>query len=196
MISVLQLPIKAVVAALLKLAIALGSGMLIALFAACGGSSSGNSGTQDVEYQRVITTEKTFSIDEVKALGYKVAKSYDVSELPEASGAYYGFWTPTEKTSPVDFEVRVYPSHDIAVTTGTALADEGSGDDAVLNSSKATWDEGLLDRRRVVGPGASQGTGVPRYQDYMILGNIIVLCEGLNTQDAQDNCTIMATALN
>jgi hypothetical protein len=196
MISVFHLSKEAVIAALPKLGIALVSGTLITLLAACGGSSSGTSGTPDVEYQRVMTVDKTFSIDDVKALGYKIAKSYDVSELPEASGAYYGFWTPTGKTSPVDFEVRVYPAHDIAVTSGTALADEGSGDDAVLNSSKATWDEGLLDRRRVVGPGASQGTGVPRYQDYMILGNIIVLCEGLNTQDAQDNCTIMATALN
>ena len=195
MISVFHLPTGAVIAALPKTALALASGILIALLAACGGSSSGDSDTPDVEYQRVITTDKTFTIADVKALGYKAAKSYDVTELPDASGAYYGFWTPTEKTSPVDFEVRVYPTHDIAVTSGTALADEGSGDDAVLNSSKATWDEGLLDRRRVVGPGASQGTGVPRYQDYMILGNIIVLCEGLNTQDAQENCTKMETAL-
>jgi hypothetical protein len=164
--------------------------------AACGGSGSTDSNESTTEYVRVITTDKTFTIDDVKALGYKVAKSYDVSELPDASGAYYGFWTPTAKTAPTDFEVRVYATHDVAVASGTALADEGSGDDAVLNSNKATWDVGLLDRRRVVGPGASQGTGVPRYQDYMILGNIIVLCEGINTDDARDNCTLMATALN
>ncbi len=70
-----------------------------------------------------------------------------------------------------------------------------TGDDAVLDRSVSTWPEGLSDRRRVVGPGASQASGQPRYPNYVILGNLVILCEGRNLEDAQDECDEIVSAL-
>ena len=41
---------------------------------------------------RVIDEGRLYTFDEFTAVGFKKNKSYDVSELPAAESAYYGFW--------------------------------------------------------------------------------------------------------
>ncbi len=158
---------------------------------ACGGSD----GDSSQDFVRVIESEKTYSLDDLSAIGYRDAKSYDVNGLVGASAAYYGFWRVDSSADPVDYEIRVYPSHTVAVESGTAQAEEVTGEDAVLNRDLSSWPEGLSDRRKVVGPGASQGSGQPRYEDYVILGNLVILCDGLNLEHAQEQCTNIVNAL-
>ena len=44
------------------------------------------------------------------------------------------------------------------------------------------WDEGVRDRRMMVGPGS--GTQTSRYGDFVILGD---LCQGRNSEQALDH---------
>lgn len=169
--------------------------ILVTLLLGCGGST--NSGSQlENEFKQVIGTDTVYSVANLENIGYKVSKSYDVEGLVGSLAAYYGFWQPPSSNSPVDFEVRVYESHDVAVASGTAQAEEATGDDAVLDRAESSWPEGLTDRRRVVGPGASQGTGQPRYPDYVIVGNLVVLCEGRNLEHARQLCAEFVAALH
>ena len=81
---------------------------------------------------------------------------------------------------------------------GTALAEEGSGPDAVLDDDDATYKEGVKDRRMIVGSGigggARSGTG-PRYGSYAIYGNMVMLCAGAVGEQALDRCEELANAL-
>ena len=129
-------------------------------------------------------------------------KDYNVEGLDHAVAAFYGFWRPPGE-NPMDYEVRVYPSHEDAVEFGTALADEGSGRDAVLTSNKATWVEGVRERRSTGGPGGGAAQGgpgarsghAPRYGDYAIFGNLIMLCEGSDSGQSLERCGALAAEI-
>ena len=172
-------------------------GLLIlpVLTSACGGSSADGPGSSGGEFVQVIDNGAVYTLADVKSIGYRVSKTYDVAGLTGATDAYYGFWRPTPNSDPGDFEVRIYPSHTEAVGSGTAQAEEMTGDDAVLDRAVSSWPEGINDRRRVVGPGASQATGRPRYPDYVIVGNLVVLCEGINLEHARELCEAFVAAL-
>ncbi len=78
--------------------------------------------------------------------GFKMAKEYDVSELPLATSAYMGYFTTPEGV-PVQYELRMYPDHASAIETGVEYADEVTGVDAFLRSVDVRWEEGTRDRR-------------------------------------------------
>lgn len=167
---------------------------VLAVTVACGGSSDG-SGLNNNEFVQVIASDTIYTLADLEGIEYKVSKTYDVEGLVDATDAYYGFWRDSANSAPVDYEVRIYASHTQAVESGTAQAEEATGDDAVLDRSISSWPEGINDRRRVVGPGASQASGQPRYLDYVILGNLVILCEGRNLEDARDQCGEIVSAL-
>ena len=81
-ISAIRLTIAAVLSALL---------VPIAL-PGCGSDSPGGGGGDAAIGARVIDEGRLYTFDEFTAVGFKKNKSYDVSELPAAESAYYGFW--------------------------------------------------------------------------------------------------------
>ena len=150
--------------------------MASALIFACGSSEN----TKSLEI--VTPSEQIFSLDDFTSVGYKKNRTYDVSELPEATGAWFGFWKNEGESN--DFEIRIYSSHEDAVSMGETLAAEVAGNDALIGKNEATWQEGSKDRRQV-GGGVDKGslglqaTGIfPKYGNYAIYGNAILLCEG------------------
>lgn len=158
--------------------------LLIAIaMTACGSTSSNTASEGGLE--QVTDIDRNLSIDDVLNVGWKKAKTYDVEGLDGAEVAQVGFWSHPE-IGPLDYEIRVYPSHQIAVEKGTPFAEEASGKDALLNTRDATWDEGVKDRRLIVGPGS--GTQTPRFGDYVILGNLVILCQGRNSEQALEQC--------
>ena len=166
---------------------------------ACGSSDSGSSGDSAPQgFQQITDLETVFEPDDLSAIGFKKARSYDLEGLPGASDAIFGFWR-IASGDPIDYEVRFYTNHADAVELGTALAEEGSGADAVLDADEATYKEGVKDRRMIVGSGigggARSGTG-PRYGGYAIYGNIVMLCAGAAGEQALERCEELATALN
>ncbi len=160
---------------------------------ACGSSEG------DAPLERVIDDERVFSVDDLRAAGMKAAKQYDVSDLPGGVDAWYGF--VGSASGPKDVEVRFYASHADAVALGTELADEASGDDALVDEETATWVVGVKDRIRLSSGGTADlaawsGQRVPNYADFVIFANMILLCQGDEPQQSLDLCHELIAALN
>lgn len=183
-----------------KLGYAVGAAMTVALLVLLGCGSAETSGGEAtaVEFQQVMDLGRNFTPEDLDEIGFKKSRSYDLEGLPGASDAIFGFWR-IASGDPIDYEVRFYGSHADAVDLGTALADEGSGADAVLDDDMATYKEGVKDRRMIVGSGigggARSGTG-PRYGDYVIYGNVVMLCGGAVGEQALERCEELANALD
>ena len=148
-------------------------------------------------FQKVTPSDRVFTFDDLVAAGFKKSKEYDVEGLTAATGAWFGWWKPGGD-DPVDIEVRFYRSHADAVEHGTAFAEEAPGEDAIINSNDATWKEDVRDRRSIIGGvpggGARSGAG-PKYPDYAIFANMVILCEGTTSDHSMERCESLVDAL-
>ena len=135
---------------------------------------------------KISDFERLFTVYDVIAIGWKKGKTYDVEGLEGADSAFMGFWE-LPGVGLLNYEVRIYPSHADAVELGIKFAENSSGADAALNADDALWDEGVRDRRIIVG-GGSRGSQNPRYGDYVIVGNMVILCEGRTPEHSLDQC--------
>ena len=172
---------------------------LVLLFAltGCGGDGSEIDG-----FVQIRTAPDNYMIEDLKAFGFKTSKHYDVKGLPDGLDAWKGFWglDPYERH---DYEIRFYSSHDLAVSSGKAIAIESTGAEFEANrdttqplfssgensgyrifKKKQTWTEGAKDRWHA-NPLGSVG---PTYPDWMILGNMVILCDGLDSEEALIRC--------
>ncbi|MEC9450983.1 MAG: DUF6810 family protein [Chloroflexota bacterium] len=152
--------------------------LIITLILISCSSAEGESNSESLDV--VTNSEKIFSMEDFYSVGFKDNRSYDVSELPGASDAVFGFWGKTKSESKT-YEIRIYNSHEDAVSLGESFAKEVTGNDAIIKSSASSWKEGIKDRRKIGGPGSSGGgrSGTfPRYGNYAIYGNVVMLCEG------------------
>ena len=168
-------------------------GLLVVLAAACGSESTGSVGPS----AQVSQSGAIYTVDDLMALGFKKSRTYSLDGLPGATEAIFGFWR-VPNGDPVDFEVRFYGSHDDAVSLGKALGEEGSGEDAVLDDSEATYQHGAKDRRIIIGHGAGGGgrSGIgPKYADYAIFDNLVMLCQGGTSGQSLERCGFLADAL-
>lgn len=169
--------------------IVLGMASISFLGSGCGANDVERSG----EFSQIDRGDRTYSIDDFKTIGYKTSKQYDVSELTGAQDAWFGFWKADGKT-PVEYELRFYVSHEEAISYGQALAEEVTGEDALIDES-ASWKEGLRDRRAAGGAQTTWGTVYPRYGDFAIYANIVMLCEGLDSAQSLERCSSMVDVL-
>ena len=126
----------------------------------------------DSSYDVVTNSSRIFTIEELESIGFKKSKEYDVTGLEGATKAINGFWLTD--IGGKEYELRFYPSHSMAVSLGESLAQEVTGKDAIIKKSDATWKEGIKDRRRSQRTSGSH----PKYGNYSIYGNIVILCEG------------------
>jgi len=150
----------------------------------CG--SGGSSSEAKENFERISDFERVLTFEDITATGWKKGKTYDVEGLDGAEAAYVGFWSPPGLDS-LNYEIRIYPSHEVAVEKGVPFAEDASGEGASLNADDAMWDEGVRDRRIIVG-GGSRGSQNPRYGDFVIVGNIVILCEGRTSEHSLDQC--------
>jgi hypothetical protein len=123
-------------------------------------------------YDVVTNSSHIFIFEELESIGFKKNKEYNVSGLEGAVRAVNGFWSTD--IGKKEYELRFYPSHSVAVSLGEPLAQEVTGKDAIIKKSDATWKEGIKDRRRSQRTSGSH----PKYGNYSIYGNIVILCEG------------------
>ena len=139
-----------------------------------------------------INADQTFrDLSSFEKAPFKLAKEYDVSELPMATAAYKVFFTPPD-SQPIQYELRIYPDHMSAVEKAIEYAEEVTGADALLRSADVRWDEGTNDRR---GGGAARGSLTPLYGDYAIIGNAIILCQGRNSTQSLNRCEALLLAV-
>jgi|LWDU01.1.fsa_nt_gi hypothetical protein len=163
--------------------------------AACGSGDA--TAAHRESFEKITPSERIFSIDDFKAVRFKTNTEYDVSELPAATDAWFGFWTPSGTVSK-EYEIRFYGSHAEAKTFGTSYAIEGSGETALLDEEDATWDEGLKDRKAYFAAPSSHGSGSVQalYGGYAIYANMVLLCEGANEEHALGHCAALMTAVD
>ena len=145
--------------------------------------SSGESAAEDT-FSKINADQTIRDLSSFEKAPFKLSKEYNVSALPMANAAYKGFFTPPD-SKPIQYEIRIYPDHMSAVEKGMEYADEVTGADALLRSVDVRWDEGTNDRR---GGGAARGSLTPLYGDYAIIGNVIMLCEGRDSDQSLSRC--------
>ena len=143
---------------------------------------------------RIHDPGKNLTITDLQAVGFKKSKTYDVEGLVGADSAYYGFWGP-DPYDRKDYEARFFASHSDAIELGTSQADERSGDDAILEEELMSWPVGVKDARECKGDKGSgpvshgiQSCKSPKYWDYSIYANMILLCSGGDVETAQILC--------
>ncbi len=148
-----------------------------------GGSASGGS---DASARTVLDNGRTYTVEDIKSTGAKTPKQYDVADLPGAVDAWNALLSQKE------YEARFYASHADAVSMGTSWAESVSGEDAVVVGDDVIWDEGAKDRRQCNRSVAHSGCNyTARYGDFVILGNMILLCEGKDSEEALNTCAAM-----
>ena len=163
-------------------------------------SEMSTSNSDNAPLEKITNTSGIYSIDDFLNTGFKVVKEYDVSELEDSSGVWFGFWkNDPHKSIVLDYEIRTYPSHQLALDKGVKYVEEVIGEEAILGKSLSSWKEGIQDRRTRSGRGMSgseSNTIRAKYLDYIVFGNTIILCTGLDVTDARQNCSDLANSLN
>ena len=169
--------------------------LITALALACGsndgdvGDAPDESGTESES--RIFARDFTLSSDDLTSLGLKSGKQYDVTNLPGAVANHVFYWRVDDV--PIQYEARFYESHADATELGPEPAEEGSGEDAILDADDAVYKEGVRDRRTVFD---FRGTPRPRYGAYAIYANTVILCEGRDDAEAWHRCTTLTQALD
>jgi hypothetical protein len=159
---------------------------LLALLApafACGGESEGAAASKEV--QRVFPSDRLYTADDLRAAGLKVMREYNVSGLPHAVSAIHGAFNRLE------YEARFYSSHSDALAHGLGPADEVSGPDAIVVGPNVKWEEGASHRRLCSRAAETPHSGCSysaRYGDFIVRGNMILLCEGPTSELALIAC--------
>ncbi len=157
---------------------------------------------QEPKLERQITimsAEGKYSDSDFEALAnFKLNKSYDVKGLKGAENAIYGFFGP-DPYDRREYEARFYPDHETAMTVGVDFANEATGPDAVIASATQRWDEGLIQRRACAantrGSHHSGRCNIAKYGDYVVAGNLVLLCQGRDSAAALENCEALYAAL-
>jgi hypothetical protein len=157
-----------------------------------------DSNQTETTLKQVIDDARTFNVEDLRTAGMKTAKQYDVSDLPGGIDAWYGFIKTS--SGPMDIEARFYASHSEAISLGTSLAEEVSGEDANVDKETTTWLEGLKDRTRLSSGGTADlaawsGQRRPNYADFVIFGNIVLLCQGDDSSQSVQVCHELIAAL-
>ncbi len=162
--------------------------VMVLMMAGCGSDASLDEG-----FVQIRTAPDNYTVDDLKAFGFKTSKHYDVEGLPDGLDAWKGFWglDPYDRH---DYEIRFYASHDLAVSSGKPIAIESTGEEFEASRETQTWTEGLKDRWQAQGVtdisgGASrQSKPRPTYPNWAILGNMVILCDGLDSEQALIRC--------
>ncbi len=176
----------------LHLVVAMAMAAIAMTLSACSSSES-----VDESFAKISDPGQTLSIDDLLATPYKEVRDHSIDGLPGASYVSFGFYK-VSGGDPYDYEIRFYESHQAAVDLGTAMAIEGSGPDAILSEDDATYKAGVKDRRTIIGGGVGGGarSGIgPKFANYAIFGNIVMLCQGSEPEQSLERCGLLAEAL-
>ena len=158
---------------------------------ACGSDSSDGVGSElDGPIAKIDATDRIYTIEDLTATGFKDNKSYDVEGLPSAIAVHYGLWGPTS-AGKFEFEARFYASHADALAFGVDYAEESTGTDAVLLTGEQRWEEGIRERRACQGVAGGHQVGTcatAKYFDFIIVGNMILMCPGKDSIGSLETC--------
>ncbi len=104
----------------------------------------------------ITRNTETFTTDSFIKAGWKKSKQYDTETVPNATEIWYGFYNRK------DIEIRFYPTHELALSSGVQSAENAVGR-AVNSNSKG----GII---------TSKNNRVS-YKSYLVSGNTVILCQ-------------------
>jgi hypothetical protein len=160
---------------------------------ACGSDSSSDDGEGSSSVgaiAKIDATERIYTDEDITGVEFfKHDDDYDVEGLDGAVSAIYGFYG-SDPYNRQEYEARFYADHATAMAQGVDFADEATGADAVLLGDIQRWDEGIKDRRQCAGNGGhhSGKCDNPKYFDYVVVGNMILMCQGKDTETSHQAC--------
>ena len=143
-------------------------------------------------YEKIIESNFDIDIENIDLKGFKLGKNYDVYELPNVEIVRSAIFNKK------DLEIRKYSSQADALEFGEIYAKSVTGNDAIVSGDNVMWKEGSRDRRKCVPRAGTSESGCDqkaRYGDYIIMGNMIILCEGLSTEESMVLCYEFKDAL-
>lgn len=133
--------------------------LLIVAVAACSSGPSDDEATAtDEDGPVIIRTTDSFDVDSFIDAGWKKSKEYSTETVPESNAIWYGFYQSQ------DVEIRFYNSHADAMSPGMEAANEVVDRTPNSNLQGAALFAG------------DQRTG---YNDFMVAGNTVILCQTL-----------------
>ena len=140
------------------------------------------------DFLKIDPAPTIFTLQSLLDVGFKLNKSYSVLNLDGATEAFHGFYGP-DPYSRLEYEVRLYPTHAEASDIGVDFADEVTGEDAVVEELQR-WQEGMGERRqcRARGRRSPPDCENPKYFDYIVVGNMVLLCQGKNSSSSINAC--------
>ena len=158
---------------------------------------------EEIVYEQVVDNGTIYSSKDFFDAGFNEYKEYNVSKLTGSTEAWYGYWGPDED-SDVYYELRFYPDHSTAVSEGTPFAKDDTGDDAKLKRQDTMWRVGLAERKNSEAEYTANSlsadkrgrTRLARYADYIIFNNVIILCEGEDSNEAFKICDDLINILS
>ena len=142
---------------------------------------------------KTLFPDKTYSEEDFDHQAIKFNKKYDVSELPSAISATRIIFDKKY------VEVRLYETSDTANEEGKIYAKSVTGPDGVVSGDSVMWQEKERDRRKCVPKAGRSEAGcdqVARYGGFLISGNLVLLCEGLDMAEAHSLCRKLIEQLN
>jgi hypothetical protein len=158
---------------------------------ACGGDSDNNvTAVDEGPIVKINATERIYTDADITGVPFfKHDDDYDVEGLDGAITAIYGFYG-SDPYARLEYEARFYASHASAMVEGVDFADEATGADATLLKDIQRWDEGISDRRQCAGNGGhhSGKCDNPKYFDYVVVGNMVLMCQGKDTPTSLQAC--------
>ena len=148
--------------------------LTIIFLIACGGSKDQGLTTEDggVLKSRVINPDSTHSVSEFEIAGLKKPKSLQVDAVDKKTGEpitpgaieiYLGFYKSS--IGPKDIEIRIYKSHDEALTYGVPSAEK-------TISTVLAFTNALIETTS-----AESATSTAGYGAYVVVGNAIMICQ-------------------
>jgi hypothetical protein len=158
--------------------------LAMAILPGCGGEAEGGAAASK-EVQRIVASDRVYTANDLKTAGLKVMHEYNVAGLPNAVAAVHGSFNRLE------YEARFYASHADAVAFGMGPADVVSGSDAIVIGPDVKWEEGSSHRRLCSRAAETPHSGCSysaRYGDFIVRGNMILLCEGPTAEVALIAC--------
>lgn len=188
----------------------------IFVIVACGGSSDSSESsvvTSSAVFEQIEDNGSIYTIDDFISIGYKKGKAVKADKLMDGMvNAYWGFWKVPYKDwsgkDMIDYELRFFASHADAISLGENSADLRTGKNAQIRKKStldpnaihpigADWQELLKESRECQGDGGHH-TGaciVPKYADYKIFGNVIILGQGADLEESHENLNLITNTL-
>ena len=164
--------------------------LMLSLAISCRSSSE----TASQGLAKITPSETIYTLDDLKAIAFKKDQTFDVEGLTAATHAYYGLWglDPYDRK---EFEVRFYESHADAVEFEVVFADERTGPDAVIKTGETMWEEGSKEARSCARTSSNSNCHLSKYGDYVIYGNMILICQSRDSGTSLDECGELLSSL-